>query len=319
MDKCVAEDAAAARLSEAFLSAPLPSGSAAPRLSPSRPHGYPANSQLKPRGRAGARAAARGRGGGGTGGGAGTAAPGKLGRGCVHTHSRTHTHAHTHSCTPGAAAMQWPCAKRRASCARARPADCGTARPPPAAGRERGRAARDAHSRVGGRLWMREFLLVPAPALRLLPSSRSWGRSLPLPHPRKGELFGKRISAFICLKYRLACQTEDWVGDADTESTRSAAAAGAQPLSGQPERVGGDRSRRGSSAQGLRVPQISAGHSHPSGDGAWKRGRGRTGKNRSHRHLPAPSRLWGAQPLGLRALHRFPQTGGLHPPPRPSL
>ena len=135
-----------------------------------------------------------------------------------------------------------------------------------------------------------------------------------MPLPREGELFGKRISAFVCLKYRFACQTEDWVGNADTESTRLAAAAGAQPLSEQPERVGGDRPRRGSSAQGLRVPQISAGHSHPRGDGAWKRGRGRTGKNRSHRHLPAPSRLWGAQPLGSRALHRFPETQGPPPP-----
>ncbi|KAB0343414.1 hypothetical protein FD754_020340, partial [Muntiacus muntjak] len=38
------KDAAAAKLCEAFLSAPLPSGSAAPQLSPSRPHGYRANS-----------------------------------------------------------------------------------------------------------------------------------------------------------------------------------------------------------------------------------------------------------------------------------
>lgn len=274
---------------------------------------------LEPRGRAGARAAATGRGGGGKGRGAGTAAPGKLGRGCVHTHGRTHTHAHTHACTPGAAAMQWPCAKRRASCARPRPADCGTSRPWPAAGRERGRAARAARSRAGGRLRRRAFL-DPAPAPRQLPCSRSRGRSLPLPHPREGELFGKKISAFVCLKYRFACQTEDWVGDADTESARAAAAAGAQPLSEQPERVGGDRPRRGSSAQGLRVPQISAGHCHPSGDGAWKRGRGRTGKSRSRRHLPAPGRLWGAQPLGSRVLHRFPQTWGPPPPnSRPAL
>lgn len=188
-------------LSEAFpLSSPPPPGSAAPRLRTSRPHGYRANSQLEPRGRAGARC--------GEGGGAaaereerGDSSAWQTGGAAACTHSRTHTHA-THarlharrSCNAVVlreAAGKLPYATRP---------DCGTARPSPAEGRDRTRG--QGCALPCRRPPLDAQFLVPAPAPRPLPCSRSWGRSLPL--PREGELCGKRISAFVCLKYRFAC------------------------------------------------------------------------------------------------------------------
>lgn len=175
-------------------------------------------------------------------------------RACTRAHTRVHrrTHARLHarrSCNAGALRPRAPGLTA---------AGLGPPRPGREAGTERGRAAQAARSPASGRLPLRARRV---PGIHR-PDRIRRGALCPSPIQKAHEMLGKRISAFICSKIRIRLPHERLGGDAGIESARARRRRGAAFVQ-QPRRVGGDRSRRGTSVQGPQIPKISSGRSPP--------------------------------------------------------